>query len=520
MQCAQVRGPGGGPKDVAPPQIVATTPLNYTLDFSAKEVVIEFDEYVRLNNVSDQLIVSPRLPEDPDVSVKKGHILKIELPDSLMPNTTYTMNFGNSVEDITEGNKASDLNFVFSTGSYLDSLVVYGTLKNAYSMAPEKGMLVMLYDANTDPNPRVDPPLYFTRTNAQGAFQLHNLRNTEYMIFALEDLNFNYLYDLPNERIAFFPANIEAQQADSTAVPTELRMFEEASTEQFIDKFEFGPFGKLFIHTNLPVDSLGFHVDGKRIAQSSILREDFQKKDTVIFWLKDTVDVDGIDLFFFDGHLAMDTIAIDRPPVSKKNRKLRVRPTISGDFGPKDQLILESTRPIAELDTAQMLLVADEDTLPFKLIPQDEVKRRFLVEMERPDARRFSFTMMHGSFEDIYGQRNDSSTYVLGSRDADYYGTIEFKLQHGGSDHQMLLQLETERGELVSQDIITGAFEKQYAHLYPGDHKFRLIHDLNNNGQWDTGNFSDGILAEPVMYYSEKITVRSGWRLELEWVIE
>lgn len=515
MACAQVRPPSGGPKDEVPPAILATDPPNYSLHFQEREITIQFDELVRLNNINDQLIVSPRLEEDPDVSIKRGSVLQLKLPDSLSANTTYTLNFGNSVEDITEGNKALDLNYVFSTGPYLDSMIVFGALTNAYTSLPEENALIMLYDSASDPNPRVDPPLYFTRTNELGFFQLHHLRNTAYFIFALEDLNFNYLYDLPNERLAFLQGTIQPQVADSNAMPTLMRMFQEKPTEQFIAKYEIGPLGKVMLELALPTDSL--RLEG--LPANAYRTEISLNSDTCIYWMTDTAGLDGVELRFFDGVLALDTISIERPPTDAKNVRLLVRNNIRGDFGPTQRLILEANRPIEQWKHEQMQLLADSDTVAFQIVPLDNIHRHFLVDFERGQALRHTFSMLPGAFKDIYGMVVDSTTIRLGTEEPDHYGVVVLAFEHKSVEETLILQLENERGGLVAENIAHDGLELRYEHLPPGKYKLRCIYDSNGNGQWDTGKYEKGTLPETVIYYSDEIIVRSGWEMELRWSV-
>ena len=124
-RCAVVVPPSGGPKDTTPPKMEVATPSNYSTNFNAKSIEISFDEFVKPNNVSEQLIVTPSLKEKPDVKVK-GKGIVIDFKDTLKANTTYTFNFGDAIQDITEGNKAGGLKYVFSTGSFIDSSFITG----------------------------------------------------------------------------------------------------------------------------------------------------------------------------------------------------------------------------------------------------------------------------------------------------------------------------------------------------------------------------------------------------------
>ncbi|MEK6616765.1 MAG: Ig-like domain-containing protein, partial [Bacteroidota bacterium] len=144
-RCAQIVNPNGGPKDVSPPHAVKYIPDSAKTNFSTKNIVIVFDEYIQLNDLQKQLVISPPMNIQPEIKVK-GKSLLIELKDTLRKNTTYTFNFGNSIRDFTEANALEDFQYVFSTGSFIDSLKLSGAVKNAFDLKTEKGILVMLYD--------------------------------------------------------------------------------------------------------------------------------------------------------------------------------------------------------------------------------------------------------------------------------------------------------------------------------------------------------------------------------------
>jgi hypothetical protein len=193
----------GGPKDEDPPLVVDSSPENYSIQFNGKRIEVTFDEFITLNNINQELIVSPPLKEKPEVRLK-GKTLLVELNNELKDSTTYTLNFGEAIKDNNEGNPLSNYEFVFSTGEFLDSLSVGGTLVNAFDLAKIKDPTsVMLYTDLDDSIVHKDIPVYIGKTDKEGNFRINNLRAGTYKIFALQDVNNNFLFDLPNEAIAF-----------------------------------------------------------------------------------------------------------------------------------------------------------------------------------------------------------------------------------------------------------------------------------------------------------------------------
>ncbi len=214
ISCANPSMPTGGPKDVSPPEIMLTTPANYTTDFESEKIILFFDEYVQLSEAASEILFSPPLNGKPEYKIK-GKSIEIILKDStlLLPNTTYSIFFGESISDLNEGNVLHNFSYVFSTGSYIDSLSMHGIIKNAFNLLEPENTFVMLYKDNNDTIPFDSlpffvKPFYITKV-INGGFALHNLRGGNYKLFALEDENGNYLYDYPDENIAFIHELIE-----------------------------------------------------------------------------------------------------------------------------------------------------------------------------------------------------------------------------------------------------------------------------------------------------------------------
>lgn len=206
--CAQQGSPSGGPRDEDPPRVVETEPPNYSTQFEAKKILITFDEYVVLDNVNQELIVSPPMEEKPEVRLRKKTII-VQFEESLKENTTYTFNFGSAIKDLHEGNKLLNFEYVFSTGDVLDSLSVKGTLKYAEDLSkPEEPISIMLYEDLRDSVPLIDIPLYIGKSDDSGVFSVNNLRPDVYKLFALKDGNNNFLFDLPTEEIAFLDTSL------------------------------------------------------------------------------------------------------------------------------------------------------------------------------------------------------------------------------------------------------------------------------------------------------------------------
>lgn len=205
--CANQGSLTGGPKDEKPPVIVSSEPANFTTHFKSKVIEISFDEYFALKDIAKQLVLSPPMAKKPEFKVK-GKTLEITLKDSLLPDLTYAINFGDALVDLNEGNPIKNFQYVFSTGDRIDSLQVGGKVIQALDGKPAEDILVMLYNGTADSLPLKTIPLSISRTNKEGQFTVKNLASGSYKIFALKDGNTNYLFDQPTEAVAFLDSLI------------------------------------------------------------------------------------------------------------------------------------------------------------------------------------------------------------------------------------------------------------------------------------------------------------------------
>ena len=207
--CAKVSAPTGGPKDTDPPVPLRSHPVNYSTNFKDKKFIVEFDEFVDLKNVSQELLVSPPVENKPKV-VMRGKKMIVRINNDLADSTTYNFNFFNSITDLNEGNILENFQFEFSTGDTFDSTYMGGIVTDAFNGMPLAGVSVMLYRNFSDSTPRTQKPECIGRTNNDGLFIVPNMKaNQKYFVFALRDMNNNNKFDLPNESIAFCDSTIQ-----------------------------------------------------------------------------------------------------------------------------------------------------------------------------------------------------------------------------------------------------------------------------------------------------------------------
>jgi len=337
MGCAQVGSPTGGPRDEDPPRALESDPPNYSIRFEAKKIQITFDEYIVLDNVNQELVVSPPMEEQPEVKLRKRTLI-IQFQEDLRDNTTYTFNFGNAIKDLHEGNKLQNFEYVFSTGDVLDSMSVKGTLKYAETLEkPEEPISIMLYTDLRDSVPLTEIPLYVGRSDDSGVFSVNNLRPDTYKVFALKDGNNNFLFDLPSEEIAFLDTSLTlnidfvSQQlgiappdslsvlADTMAMPADtlaavadtsgtardsltvtgpdfrsiyidLMLFTEASELQYLTDYKREDRRKLEMEFALPLtDTFNYKFLPKNENEILYLEEFSDQRDSLTLWVMDSL---------------------------------------------------------------------------------------------------------------------------------------------------------------------------------------------------------------------------------------
>lgn len=202
--CAKLGSPTGGIKDVYPPSYISSTPANRSTGFDGDRIDITFDEYLKLKNQAKEILISPPMEKPPLIRVREKTI-RVTFEEELLPQTTYTLNFGNSLCDLNEENLLPDFEFIFATGDVIDSLSVTGKVVNAFDLKAdaETGIFIMLYESPADSAPLLYMPRYYGRANKDGLFAVNNINPDTFRIAAIKDRNNNKRYDPGVEEIAF-----------------------------------------------------------------------------------------------------------------------------------------------------------------------------------------------------------------------------------------------------------------------------------------------------------------------------
>jgi len=584
--CAQQGSPSGGPRDEDPPVVLESTPHNYSTLFEAKKIQITFDEYIVLDNVNQELVVSPPMETKPEVRLK-GKTLVIQFEEELKDSTTYTLNFGSAIKDLHEGNKLLNYEYVFSTGEELDSLSVRGTLKYAKDLiVPEEAITIMLYDQLWDSVPLTEIPLYVGRSDDSGVFSINNLKADTFKIFALKDGNYNLIYDLPTEEIAFLdsnlimntefiksimetapfdsslyevdtlssridtlsmpedslfvPADSTGRDADSlrrgpdyTAIYVEMDLFlEDVETQYIMEENRDDPRKILIAFARPLTDSFNYRFLMEEPSASIDYLEDFSnKRDSLTLWLKDSIDYlndtlsleltytikDSMELYVSQ----IDTLLMTyRKRTSKKNTKKEK---------PEEKLSISTLRDNGHLDLNTTLklefsvpLTGFEDSLihlwqipdsveipqPFLVRTDSLVPTRAWIDTKWEEVSSYHFQLLPGAFTSFYDLKHDTLDLNFQTRDSEYYGQILLTLD--GVSNPVIIQI-INREAVIREERVYESGLYTFSYLAPKEYGIKIIHDLNDNGKWDTGKYLKRRQPEAVEIPPGTVTVRSNW---------
>ncbi len=532
LSCAQIVPLTGGEKDILPPKEVKSEPLNGALFFDSKTVVIEFDEFIQLNNSASQLIVSPLMEPAPEISVK-GKKLVVKLLGDLKENTTYSINFGNAITDITENNVYPNYKYVFSTGNYIDSLFYSGTVVDAFDLSKKDKIYVLLYDQLTDSVPLKELPRYVAITDKDGAFSISNIAHGEYKFFAINDINNNYLFDLPNEEIAF---KDEIIMLDSSRSNNIVYLFEEEGGKQYVVEAKNTDYGRLDIVLNIPNKAYGFSADTSTL-NNIFLWENNHIGDTIILWLRNPTKTESVNFAIQEnmrlteeGRIVrinpnaihyFDTLDISIVKTELEDSVLNIRTNITPNFDLNKSISLLSERPISYYDFSKIKILEDSVVVEVNvenLISGNYVHRKSNITYSFKENTNYQLFIPPATFTDIYGLQNDTVKVKFKTKKLSDYGTILLKVTPNFTENY-IVQLYKNK-TLIQENILKGESKIDYQYLLPGAYQLKLIIDNNTDSKWNTGNYLNHLQPEKVIFYEKDIVIKANWDNDINWIIK
>jgi len=514
ISCAQIVPLSGGEKDLEHPKELESFPKNGSTNFSSDKIEIEFNEFIQTQNLTTQLIISPFMETNPEVSVKNKKLI-IKLQDTLSPNTTYSLNFGEAIRDITENNPIPNYKYVFSTGDFIDSLSYSGTVINAEDLTPKEKIYVLLYNQFEDSVPLKEKPRYIAISDKDGNFSITNIASGTYKLFAINDINGNYLFDLPNEEIAFSDSLITINKNSSGNI---LKLFEEKNNIQYVVKSEHKKYGEFNIILNSASDSINIKALNNELSNDWAIFDKNATNDTLNFWLKQSSNIESLEVELSNDGGVIDTLSFTLIEKKKfKDSTLVVTANTSSSFDLNKKAILKLNRPFTSFYSDSIRLLIDSVPVSSALIFKKLSPTKLALDFNFEENKKYLIFIPPNTFEGVYGINNDTTMYQFKTKKLSDYGTIDLNVEPYFSD-KYILQL-TKNKQVVQEDFYQGKSNIKYKYLTPGNYGLKLIIDNNDDHEWTTGDYIKSRQPEQVIYYQKTITIKANWDNDISWII-
>lgn len=571
--CANIGNPSGGPIDKTPPIFMRSNPTPNAVNVKDRKIEIFFDEIVTLKDPSTKIIVSPAQTEMPRMSAL-GRKVTVELVDSLLPNTTYTIDFSNSIQDNNEGNAIDNFAFAFSTGSVIDSMRVSGYVLDSRTLEPMQSVVVGLQSNLADSAFHKEKLQRVALTNDRGQFTIRNVSPGSYHIFALKDLDRDYKFGNPTEDIAFLDSIIVPSIGSREAADTVYNDLNEIDTIMRATRPAYFPNDILlsmfnedrksqYLANNLRVDStrisLTFAAASDTLPSLSIVgRNDVpdqwytlersQTNDTLTYWIRPPHLVSADTLMVATTYLRTDTASnlswgtdtlkftFQRQKAKKKKKNeetdsleqirfMDLRPLSSSTQEIYAPLLLQTGTPIErysrEAFHLQRKLQNDTTFYPAEIksiaLRDSTLSRRdLMLKVDWEPGAAYTLAVDSLAMTDIYGLQTKPLKVDFNVRKMEEYGNIVFNIP--AVRDSAIVELLDGTDKVVLHTPVKN-HRAELLNLLPGKYYARLFIDRNGNGKYDTGNYDMHLQPEETVYYPGAINLKKNWDVEQTWDI-
>lgn len=571
--CANIGNPSGGPIDKTPPIFMRSNPTPNAVNVKDRKIEIFFDEIVTLKDPSTKIIVSPAQTEMPRMSAL-GRKVTVELVDSLLPNTTYTIDFSNSIQDNNEGNAIDNFAFAFSTGSVIDSMRVSGYVLDSRTLEPMQSVVVGLQSNLADSAFHKEKLQRVALTNDRGQFTIRNVSPGSYHIFALKDLDRDYKFGNPTEDIAFLDSIIVPSIGSREAADTVYNDLNEIDTIMRATRPAYFPNDILlsmfnedrksqYLANNLRVDStrisLTFAAASDTLPSLSIVgRNDVPDQwytlersltnDTLTYWIRPPHLVSADTLMVATTYLRTDTTSnlswgtdtlkftFQRQKAKKKKKNeetdsleqirfMELHPLANGTQEVYAPLLLQTGTPIErysrEAFHLQRKLQNDTTFYPAEIksiaLRDSTLSRRdLMLKVDWEPGAAYTLAVDSLAMTDIYGLQTKPLKVDFNVRKMEEYGNIVFIIP--AVRDSAIVELLDGTEKIVLRAPVK-SHRAELLNLLPGKYYARLFIDRNGNGKYDTGNYDMHLQPEETVYYPGAINLKKNWDVEQTWNI-
>ncbi len=566
--CASIGRPEGGPRDVDPPVFVRSTPKPGAKNVTSSRIDIFFDENVQLDDPSSKIVVSPAQKQMPSIQAQ-GRRVTVELRDTMLPNTTYTIDFSDAINDLNEKNILDGFAMDFSTGDTIDTLRISGVLLEARTLEPAQGVLVGAYRNLSDSAVSTLPMERVARTNQLGQFTLRNLKAGEYRVYAVNDLNRDYHWDR-SEDIAFFDAvvspSVEAISVTDTLrgaggvdslvtrggvryLPNDvlLTWFNEGYRPQYLSDYKRPERTKVTINFAAPSDTFPVltiadgPLKGVDLAERSVLRRS-ATRDTLVYWITDSMVYRQDSLLVAARYLrtdtldnltwTTDTLKFNFRQAKKKKKKDDADTVPKIEFlaftpGSSVQdvhrpMMFSASQPLSCIDSSAVHLEIRVDTVwrPLKssVLEVDSLDPMlYRCDFKWEPGAKYRIRIDSAAITSVYGRWNRPVEHEFTVKKMEDYANLFFRINDLDTAKAVVELLNSSDAVVATSHVVDGLASFRF--LAPNTYYARLFLDANGNGKWDTGLMSDRRQPEEVYYYPRKVAVKANWDVEQPWSV-
>lgn len=566
--CGSIGNPDGGPKDVSPPRLLSSDPGENAVGFSKKRIELTFNELISIKSPGEKVIISPPQKNAPVIKAVANKAV-VQLMDSLIPGTTYTIDFTDAIVDFNEGNKFGDYAFSFSTGGHIDSLRISGTIVDASNLNPLSGLLVGSHTGIADSTFRTKILERISKSTSDGTFSLKGLSDKAVSVFVLGDKNRDYRFSGPGEMLAFTDTPVKPYTEPGTRNDTVwkdtatidsivvrpitcykpdnlvLRAFAEDFSRQYLARKERSPRNKI----NL---TFGAHAAvlprlqflGEEPAKEWYLLEKNPTNDTLTYWITDSTIIKTDTLHFTLDYLKTDSLNrllpqtdsltfISRTFKPKASSKKEVKKEenvpppvldIKTDLRNMAEIyskpVYTFEEPVAWVKDNPGQLYIKKDTLWVKTgfrFEKDTLRLRdFHLLAKWQYGSEYRFTLDSAAFRSVYGNVNDKINQTFRIRKEEDYSRLIVTVT-GFTGPAFVELLSKSDKPLRKEKLQNGVAD--FKNLAPGTYYLRAVADDNDNGVWDTGNYDLKKQPEQVFYNPRPQNLRANWDVKESWDI-
>lgn len=524
--CARVGSPVGGKKDSLAPVMLGSnidTP-RINVSRTIKELRIDFNEYIKLDNVNKNLIISPQIKKVKKIlpsSLANKYIL-IQWQDTLQENTTYSFNFGNAIKDNNENNTLPYFTFAFSTGNKIDDTYISGDVKNLITSSKtsskeksdgssgEKSIVIGLYK-DKDTIDYKQKPYYITKADQDGYYEINYISPGAYKLIAFEDSKENSLFDTGVESIGFLKDKLVV---DKSVSGLNINLYPSKSPFKYLDmKENEGGIMMLFEGNpeNVKVLSLNENIKDYKIIHKP-------KSDTVNIWFDAKAQNVGIDKsenlkFSYDTGIKQDTVSLFYK-LNPKN-EMTLANAKGNLLAPKKSFVFKANYIIDKIDTEKWVLVSDSISQPFSAKISDKNPYQVVIDSDFKEGKKYSLTVPKNTVYSYYESNLKSYRFDFEEDKSENYGVFTAKIINKPK-FKFWIELLNSSGEVTYSKYTTDDIVK-FTEIKPDTYSLRILVDNNENGYWDSADFYNSIFAEDVYVFTKKIVARPLWEIVEEW---